>query len=460
MKFRVHNTLYLSVFLFSIALLTLISCVPWDFKYEPRWDTEPFREKTLFDRFKERRLAENTNTLIAGAAALDITPPKRVGVYMAGYYIGRKSTGVLDPLYSRCAVLDNGKETVVFVSLDLIGYFYDDIAEVRQLISENSEFNKAVIISSIHNHQGPDTLGLWGPGPFHIFPVKNGRDPYYDRFLQEQIVKCVFAAVENARPATLRFSKIDVPEGYQENLRKPGYKENTMYLMRADDVKGKAIFTLANYPIHIEALDEQNNKISADIAGAMYRFYEKNQDGVLIFTQGSLGGMVSPRISKWGPLSEKFRFKEIVGKQLAISALKGLEKDYRIEGSPVVIEHRYKKIELPVDNPDFVFAHKLGILKRRIQNNKMTTEIHYIKIGSAIFVTIPGESLPELGFRINELIPSDYKFKINLGMDEIGYILPESYWSDPLYDYEKSMSLGRQTAGIIYETIKSLIENK
>ncbi|MCX7959682.1 MAG: hypothetical protein N3B13_11610, partial [Deltaproteobacteria bacterium] len=284
--------------------------------------------------------------------------------------------------------------------------------------------------------------------------------PKYDSWLKSRITECASEAALSARPASLKFARTDVPEGYQENMRREGYKENTMYLMRADDTQGKSIFTLANYPIHVEALDEENHLISADIAGAMYRYYEANQDGVLVFTQGSLGGMVVPKISKWAKRSEKFKFKEIVGRQLAISALKGLEEKSVNAKEPVTIEHRFKKIYLPVDNPDFELAHKMGILKREIKDKMLPTEIHYIKIGEAVFVTIPGESLPELGFEINKIIPSEFRFKINLGMDEIGYILPESYWNDPLYDYEKSMSLGPKTAGIILDTIKELVEGK
>lgn len=448
-----------NIFIISTFIL-LTSCVSWDFKLEPRWDTEEYKETTRYDRAVKRILSANKHTLFAGASKVDITPPKKKWVYMAGYNVGRRSTGVLDPIYAKCAFLSDGKDSILFVSLDVIGYFYDDINEVREMISKDEGLNKKIIISSIHNHEGPDTMGLWGPGPFAIFPVKSGRDPIYDSWLKERITQCVFEAAENAKEASLKFARIEVPEGYQENMRKKGYKENTMYLMRADEPNGKSIFTFANYPIHIEALDEENHLISADIAGAMYKFYEKNQDGILIFTQGSLGGMVVPKISKWAPKIEKRKFKDVVGKQLAISALTGLENNAIASKDPVVIEHRFKRIELPVENPDFELAHKLGILKREIKNKKMPTEIHYVRIGEAIFVTIPGESLPELGFEINKLIPSEYKFKINLGMDEIGYILPESYFNDPLYDYEKSMSLGPETAKIIYETIKELIKEK
>jgi len=434
------------------------SCVPWDFRLEPKWETDSYKESTAFDRFVKRIQSLEKDILLAGAAKIDITPPKKSGVFMAGYNIGRRSSGVMDPIYARCALLLTPRETVLFISLDLIGYFYDDIKMVREMISKDERLNKKIIISSVHNHEGPDTLGLWGPGPFGLFPIKNGRDPQYDNWLKKRITQCAFDATTDARPAILRFAKIDVPEGYQENIRKPGYKENTMYLMRADDQYGKSIFTLVNYPIHIEALDEKNHMISADIAGAMYKFYEANQDGVLVFTQGALGGMIAPRISKWTPQSKKVKFKDIVGKELAISALKGLQNNSYIQKTPISIEHRFKMVSLPVDNPDFELAHKLGILQREIRNKTLNTEIHFLKIGDAIFITVPGESLPEVGFEINKIISSEYKFKINLGMDEIGYILPESYWKDPLYDYEKSMSLGPETATIIYNTIRELIE--
>ena len=43
-----------------------------------------------------------------------------------------------------------------------------------------------VLISSTHNHEGPDTLGLWGPSPF-----KSGVNPAYMKLVQEQIIKAV-----------------------------------------------------------------------------------------------------------------------------------------------------------------------------------------------------------------------------------------------------------------------------
>ena len=54
-----------------------------------------------------------------GTAAVKITPP--LGTPMAGYYTQRGSRGVLDDLYAKAAVLDDGKTKAALVVCDLIG---------------------------------------------------------------------------------------------------------------------------------------------------------------------------------------------------------------------------------------------------------------------------------------------------------------------------------------------------
>ena len=54
-----------------------------------------------------------------GTAAVKITPP--LGTPMAGYYLQRGSQGVLDDLYAKAVVLDDGKTMAALVACDLIG---------------------------------------------------------------------------------------------------------------------------------------------------------------------------------------------------------------------------------------------------------------------------------------------------------------------------------------------------
>src|SRR4051812_33384937 len=62
---------------------------------------------------------ETTQSLTAGGASFDITPPDFTFLY--GYpHTPRLSTGVHDPLLASALYFDNGTTAVVFIQVDLI----------------------------------------------------------------------------------------------------------------------------------------------------------------------------------------------------------------------------------------------------------------------------------------------------------------------------------------------------
>ncbi|MFX1419949.1 MAG: hypothetical protein ACFE9N_13605 [Promethearchaeota archaeon] len=78
------------------------------------------------------------------------------------------------------------------------------------------------------------------------------------------------------------------------------------------------------------------------------------------------------------------------------------------------------------------------------------SEVNVITIGRAQIITMPGEVLPSIGYRLREAMTGKFKFQIGLGNDELGYIIPEDEWD--ITQYEESMSVGIQT-GIVMEAI-------
>src|SRR5262249_43195622 len=140
-----------------------------------------------------------------GFAEADITP-KIVAdkpVYMAGFGQNRKAAGVHDPLMARTVVLKDGKSKIAFVSLDVVGFFHPNVVRVRQQLPGFAY----VLISSTHNHEGPDTLGLWGPNPF-----ASGVDPNYLQSVEKAVVKMVKQADAAAAPVTARLGTATAPE--------------------------------------------------------------------------------------------------------------------------------------------------------------------------------------------------------------------------------------------------------
>src|SRR5262245_13808659 len=93
--------------------------------------------------------------LEAGFGEADITPEvKGKTVYVAGFGHNRKATGVHDPLKARAVVLRHGEKKIALVSLDVVGFFLPSVERVRGKLPGFTY----VLVSSTHNHEGPDTL--------------------------------------------------------------------------------------------------------------------------------------------------------------------------------------------------------------------------------------------------------------------------------------------------------------
>src|SRR5579885_3505978 len=80
-------------------------------------------------------LAPARAALTAASGKVDITPDlKTEKVWMAGFgATGRRPRGVQDPLYARLLVLREGRETVAVVGLDLLGFYRNDVEDLRRL---------------------------------------------------------------------------------------------------------------------------------------------------------------------------------------------------------------------------------------------------------------------------------------------------------------------------------------
>ena len=73
------------------------------------------------------------------------------------------------------------------VGLD-IGLMYDDVNKIRRRASEIVGVNvDRIIVACTHNHEGPDTIGLWGPDE-----LMSGVDEDYMTFLTESTLVELF----------------------------------------------------------------------------------------------------------------------------------------------------------------------------------------------------------------------------------------------------------------------------
>ena len=108
--------------------------------------------------------------LSVGFAETDISPTLgKKPVYMAGFGGNRTATKIHDPIMARAVVLSDGTKTVALVSVDLVGFFLPYVENIRRELKGIDH----LIVSSTHNHEGPDTMGLWDRTPSRAASIRS-----------------------------------------------------------------------------------------------------------------------------------------------------------------------------------------------------------------------------------------------------------------------------------------------
>ncbi len=391
-----------------------------------------------------------SQNLLAGAAVNKITPSEQV--YLAGYASNRPNTGgVHDDIWVRALVLQVGEERLAIAICDLLGLLRDDVQKIRQLVKSVPQ--NRVIVACTHVHSAPDTIGLWGP------PGQSGRNNDYVQFVIETVAKTVEEAVSKLEPATIGFAKTNA-EGISYNYRiKEVLDTEAGVLQVRRKADNQPIATLVNFACHPEVLN--TNKLTSDFCHWFYQTVETRGGGVAIFANGALGGMISPPPNPdyTGPKGEDWGRAERMGTTLATKALEAIASATFTE--TVRLEHQMQTYSVPLENEQFKLALSVGIIPRgtSLQNDALTTESHLIRLGNAVFFTMPGEVLPNIGILLKRLLApyGDPVFLIGLANDELGYILSlEDYYLD-LYSYERSMSVGSEIGPAMVRSAREMM---
>ena len=404
--------------------------------------------------------------LLFGFAKRAITPA--IGarpVYLAGFANDRRATGVHDGLWARAVAVSDGRQKVALVSVDLIGVFHADVLKARARLRQRVP-GAALIVASTHNHEGPDTMGLWGKGRF-----SSGVDPEYLGRVRDTIVDTAAEALSRLKPARLVLGKTRTP-GLIEDGRLPKVIDDTLLAMQAVGEDGATLGTVVSWSSHPEALGGKNTVVTSDFPHYLRDRMEGRLGGTSVFLVGSIGGLMTPLGVKLTDADgqpvppDSFALAQAVGERAADAALEALKAGKPSTSSAV--EHRGATLYVPLENRLFRLAVFLGVLDRGLYSagrpatslfgDDMLTEVGYLRIGDAEALLVPAEIYPELvwgGIQdpqdpgadfpaaprerpLFSLLSSEYRLVVGLANDEIGYVIPRSQW-----DAKKPFTYGR-----------------
>jgi len=149
----------------------------------------------------------------AGAAVVDITPPK-LPVLVNGGMTSRSVDKIKTRIHARAIALADGKEQIVIVVADSCMMSRPLLDEAKALAAKRTGIPaNRMLISATHAHSVPSSMGCLGTDP----------DPAYVPFLRDKLVEAIVAAQAALEPARVGFAKGNAAEftALRQWIRRP-----------------------------------------------------------------------------------------------------------------------------------------------------------------------------------------------------------------------------------------------
>jgi hypothetical protein len=426
-------------------------------------------------------------------------------VWMAGFQNQRPAQGIKDDIMAVAVVIDDGNNRVGIVTADTVGLMRKFVLGVREAVPAEWDLDY-LMVHATHNHEGPDTQGLWGPGF-----LSSGVDPNYMQQLQQNILDALSEAIENLEPAQMSMARIPTnPLTPIKDKRKPIVIDEDIRALLFSRPDDSIIGTLVNVGIHVELAWDKNLELTADVAGYLRKglsegiYYDDELlkpglGGTTLWLTGNIGGLMTsgPTDTIYDPFLEK-TFTEpghakarTFGYSLANSVIDAFNENRFVSSPEPKITFRAIEVELGIENFMLAIGTLLGVVDSSPQFHLMPpfirylSEVAFIQLGDATITGIPGELYPEIAVGgienpkgadfamepeevppLRSQLPGKVNLIVNLANDAIGYIIPKSEWDKDapwIYDeseetYGEIVSLGPNTAPIIHQTVIKLSE--
>ena len=434
--------------------------------------------------------------LSVGFAERDITPKLGAGaVYLAGFGLSRAATGVRDALKARAVALSDGKTRLAFVSADVVGLFLPTVEAIRAKVP-GCDY---LAVCATHNHDGPDTMGLWGPNP-----LTSGQDAAYMAKLEAACAEAATAALASLADAAAEVATVDLPHLLTDN-RLPEVKHDRLTALRFRAPGGKVLGDLVQWNCHPETLGSKNRLVSSDFVGPLVAAVTAESGAPCVYFTGTVGGLLTslgvPVAGADGTRlpEESFEKNDRFGRLVAEGTLAALTKPTAVELTPFAV--RTERVFVPVENPLYQFAWTAKTLRRDLYappvagqpparlgalapGAGLVTEVGLVTLGEVQVALIPGEIYSEqvLGKYPAKAEPgADYpdaplepailpamrgKFKLVFGLanDELGYFVPKRQWdAAPPFAYGRTRpqygeqnSVGPEAARLVGEAFGRL----
>ena len=398
-----------------------------------------------------------------GFAKVDITPKFEVSLSGYGDQSTRKNKdGFMDYVYVTCIAAKEGEETILFFTMDTIGFADARSDGFRELISKATGISgEKMFFGGTHTHNGPES-------------------DQYEKFIEPLIVQCAEEAIADLSPATISAATEQVENmnfirhykmedgtysganfgNWSIKITEPaGTADKTMMVVKferaAEDKKDVVLVNWQAHNDHAKALGY--NLISAGYVGALRTELEKTSGQNVAFFMGASGNLnPSGRMDSekhnlaWNEYGQKLAgiANDLLGKLEPVGGSGIASTTYTMDGK---INHEWDHMINEAREADKMFReqgkdianawaiaqgfssvyHARGVMSKYSRGESEALKMGAFRIHDLGFVTGPCEMFSETGMAIRKDSPFKYTFII---MGNKGYMPTEAAYDMQCYE--------------------------
>ena len=432
-------------------------------------------------------------SLLIGIGRRRLTP--EIPCQMAGFD-ARKAPArdVHDDLHTRALVLDDGREQVALVSVEVIAVSAAFSAAVRSAVEKATGIPaKNVLLSATHTHCGPVTLN-------HFFNQGQPLDDAYMDLMAGQIVQAVEEAFASRRPRRLR-SGLAPCDGIAINRRTedglPVDPYTGVMLVEEEDGRPAAIAVI--YACHTTVLGPDTLSITQDFP--FYTIARLQQmlgsDVEAMYFNGAQGDLSighKSDLSAVGVIDSfrTFATAQRLGERLADAALRGLGE---LGGVDPVIAVESVSMRLPLKSyhplAEMTEAKRIAVAaldgadvqegppglrlkqaalfarieeyyaslyeeSQKAEPKVLPLEFTAIGLGDTVLLSLPGEVFVQIALNIRSASPFAKTMFLGLTNDYAGYIPTADASATSGYEVVASRVPGEASRQLVEEAIALL----
>jgi neutral ceramidase len=381
-----------------------------------------------------------------GYSKVNLTPNFRTATAGYGNRKGKKITKVLDSIFVRSIVVDNGTEQVAIVSADLL-IIPPAVTEILndKLRAIGFSLNNT-FLGATHTH---NSIGNWGEGATRF--IYGAYNDSIVHFIADQIVLSVRKASANKLPAKISAGKIPIPQAVENRLIKGDVEDDllrTIEIVRSDSSK----LLFMSFTAHATCLFSRDLMLSRDYPGKLVDTMEAQGYDFAMFMAGSVGShKASP--PEFGEVCIDWMANEI---STAFLSHKDLLKPITDSTLSMI------RIPLPLSDPQVKVLPEWKVRSWLFRSafGEYQTHLTALRIGEIILLGTPCDFSGEFNPALDSVGATFDKHVIVTSFNGgyIGYVTPENRFDVDHYETQLMNWYAPGTGEYIRDSMAEIIE--